>query len=354
MKKYFLIITILLLFTVKLFAREIDLNKKPMYVRKGFSLSWINAMPKGTSWRIIPPSEDGNRRIRFVNLGRPNDILGDNYFKNLPSSSFFSLKQNKPITFTMMTFFNLTKKEIKSQELLGLYLEQIGLNWQIYINGHLLKSEMHISSDGWITKERNIRFLLIPLNPRLLKQGRNILTFRLIGDPTHVDSGFYKTGPYKIGNFEKLHAGKYESLSLVLSVIYLIVGLYHLFLFLFRRYERYNLYYSLFSICYFIFIFTRTYSAYSFIENTQILFIVELSSLFLVFPLILSFFDYIFLNRLKLYTKIYSIFCILFVMLIIPTPGPFKNNILRVWQASALISIVYIFFWFNKFLSKNI
>jgi anti-sigma regulatory factor (Ser/Thr protein kinase)/PAS domain-containing protein len=314
------------------YAEEINLNKKSLYIKKGFSLEWIESIPeKDPSWMHIAPSQTGFRSVRIADLDMPG----------IPRRTFLSLKTFHPETFTLVTSFDIPDETFIKNNFLGLYIKMIAENWEIYLNGSLLRKEIFLNPDGSIKLRRDLRDSLTYINPHLLRPGKNILAYRIIGDPTIVDTGFYTNAPIIISDYEKLARKKSEYFSIILICIYLMVGLYHLLLYLNRRSERYNLFFGLFSIILFMYLLNRTSAINSIFFDTYISHTIEFCSLYISFPLFLYFMDYILFNRTKIFVHAYGVFSLFLVIVSLVTGYSFKIDILRVWQYSTILPLSY-------------
>ena len=53
------------------------------------------------------------------------------------------------------------------------------------------ESKVFLDKNGTITKGALTRRFYTNLNSRFLKEGQNILAFKIIGDPTDIETGFY-------------------------------------------------------------------------------------------------------------------------------------------------------------------
>ncbi|PKL37342.1 MAG: hypothetical protein CVV44_17060 [Spirochaetae bacterium HGW-Spirochaetae-1] len=325
------IILFFFLSPIPLAAGNIDLAAGDMYITKGFDLKWTGSMPRDSSWLYLPALENGLRSIRVKDMDIPS----------LPKRKFLSLRSFKPEHFTIVTSFAITQERIHGP-VQGIYVKDIGQNWEVYINGHLVRSEVHLDGEGYITSHRNYRDVLIPVNPYTLKQGQNILALHIIGDPTDVSTGLYKNGPYLIGDYESLDEMRSEKIRLVLMFTYLFVGLYHLLLFFYRRTEKFNLAFGVATLFIFFYFFSRTYSIYLLIPDTNILFRIEFAVLFLILPAGAAFFDLLLFRKVHLFTMIFTGFYVLLALLVVAAPTPFCVDILRIWQTTALIPLMYI------------
>jgi PAS domain S-box-containing protein len=227
----------------------------------------------------------------------------------------------------------------------GIDLAALGDNWEIYLNGTLVRSEMHLDGSGAVASHRYMRDIFFPVDPALLlpAPATNILAVRIIGDPTYPPSGMYQTGPYLIGDYREIQARNDETLPVVLIGLYLFIGLYHLFINAVRRRDRYNLFYGLFSMDLAVYLFTRTHTIYRLIVNTVIIEKIELASLFILLPLVGAFLETLNRNRIGRITKAYAVFCAVLAAAQAVFPLPFAYDLLRVWQASGLVMALYYF-----------
>ncbi|MFW5861252.1 MAG: ATP-binding protein [Spirochaetota bacterium] len=326
-----IIITALLMCPSFLSADPINLNTSDMYVREGFAKSWTQSLPDDGSWTRLEGRRDGKRPV----------IIPELDFENIPGRTFLSLRTYPAKQYTLVTSFTMTEDAIRSPSVQGILLAHIGENWQVYCNGHLLRDEMFLDKNGDVETTRILRKVLIPINSRYLKPGGNILSIRIAGDPTNRLTGLYRDGPHLVGEILSLDSIRSERITLMLLFLYLGVGLYHVFLFRKRPGERYNLLYGLFSIVLFIYLFSRTYTIFEFVHDTDIILRLEYCSLYLVIPLIGAFFDVLLKGRLSRFTRIYSLFSLLLILFSVVSPIPFINDVLRVWQLSALIPFVF-------------
>ena len=320
-----------LLSVSSLLAIPIDLTKQDFYIKHGFSSDDVRVTEFGKSWMLILKSKNGRRRIR----------VQDYQFENIQKRSMFSLKRNKPEEFTFSTIFSIGDKAILNDEILGLYLSHIGLNWEVYLNGKCIKKEMFLNDAGEIERYRGLRGVLINLNSKYLLEGNNLLSFRIIGDPTCPFTGFFHSKPYIIDRYDKLQNEQSEIFSLILAFLYLFIGIYHIYLFLLRRAEKYNLYYSLFSMGVFAYFIARSTYVFSIIPDSQIALRFEYIIAYSLLPVFGLFLDDIINHKISKFTKGYIFYSILIAILTVPTPIPFARDLLRIWQYSAIIPLSY-------------
>ena len=336
--KYIILITIIfqLLPLCAIVAKAIDLDREPVYVRRGFDESWVSRMPdKGDkSWVVIPGVSEGKRVL----------TIGEQSFPEIPRRTMFSLKKFPPEQFTVMVMFRLTK-ELIDNNILGLYFPFIGENWSVYLNGRLLRSEIHLNERGEIVLPRHLRKELIPLYRCDIREGENILAVRLVCDVGNMRVGLHSTTPFIIDSYSRLESQRSEQIALIIIFIYLFLAFYHLIIYFMRREERFNLCYTAFTILLFVYLISRTRFAYSFIADTTMLHRIEYCSLYALVPTIGLFLDLIIKGRLSRFTAVYAAFSgLLIALTVIPASHVFARDILRVWQVTAIVPIVFYTF----------
>ncbi len=327
-------------------AVPIDLTEQDMFVRRGFKLEWVRAVPEKSDgvWQKFPANK-GNRPVRVRQLT----------FEGLPQFRHFSLERHPPQTFTYVTHFDLTKDMLNSGPL-GFLLGQIGLNWEIYINGYVLKREMHITEDGVIQLERAVRNELVAFNHKNLRPGRNILAFRIVGNPVDDRTGLFMGSPYLIDKYEKLNPFNQYIASLMLIAVYAFFGFYHIFLFFLMRKERYNFFYGVFAVCSSLFLFCRTETVFLLFRDSLAIKNVELVSLSLGPAALLILIDLLIRNRTTKFTRFMTVLGITVSILLL---FAWKESLLRITQFSIVLAFLYIlvynlFFPFRKDIQERI
>ena len=127
----------------------INLMDQAAYAGIGFDPAAIDGPPDleleresgaGMVWRQFPPEIP--RRI--TNAGLPG----------LPGRRYLSPLNKKPMEFTILIPFDMDAdsmdflNDISSRP--GIFLAYIGDNWEIFLNGRLIRSEMYLNEAGWI------------------------------------------------------------------------------------------------------------------------------------------------------------------------------------------------------------
>ncbi len=323
---------VLIFLSIPVSASPIDLTAEKIYVRKGFEKLWVSEIPDGDNWLFVQASDTGKRPLRIRELGIPG----------VAKRTFLSPFSHKPEEFTFVTSFSMTSKMIHNIRIPGFFIKRIAFNWEIYLNGKLIHREMHPGKDGTLERLCSHRNVLVDINPLYLRKGKNILAFRIIGDPTHLNTGFLPGGPYLIDEYKKLDHGRSEAVILVLVFMYLFVGFYHLLLFYNRRSEYYNLYFGLMIFAVFFYFLSRTHYAQNIVPDSRYLIRIEFISLFMLLPMAQHFFDYLLNEKISIVSRIILFLYGFFSLLIIPLPLSFADDILRIWQVTAIIPLGYV------------
>ncbi|MDX9898812.1 MAG: SpoIIE family protein phosphatase [Spirochaetia bacterium] len=312
-------------------AQQVDLTTIDAYVRPGFSLEWVFQTPMlgDESWTIVP-ANTGNRPLLMRNLDLPGS----------GTRSIFSLVNEAPQRYCVMIPFVVKDEILISKTGVGLYLAQIGQNWQIYLNGYLVRDETYTAGDGTMRVERAVRGALIELDTRYLKKGKNLLTIMVAGDPGNDGTGLSMGGPYLVDSYDALESLRNEGLKLILIGIYFFFGLYHAILFMLRPKAKAYLYYGLATGLLSIYLFCRTFIVYEIILDTRIIKGLELSSLFLLVPAFMAFFDSVRAKPVSLFAKLYGG---LFALVAVLRFFFWSEAFLRLWQYSIVLPILYIF-----------
>ncbi|MDR3338132.1 MAG: response regulator [Treponema sp.] len=352
---------------------SINLQDYPLYLKQGFSVDdTLNPNLQDGSWLI----KQRFAQVLIMKAGLPG----------LPKRVFLSPFGREVGEFTFIIPFSVHDATAIGEQgfpVPGLFLSGIGDNWEIYLNGKMVRSEMRRDGQGRILEHHSRRKVFFPLDRTLFRTGENILAFRIVGDPTDQTVGFQYSAPFYIADYDRIAVKNNEALSLILIGGYILVGVYHLFLFLSRRRDTYNrvvrkhqfsgqqplknacfaagrretartvreptgfsnksnIYCGLFSLLMGFYFFFRTWSIYLLIPDTLIVVKLEFFCIFLVIPALGLFIEKLCLGKTTAVTKIYSgIFGFLAVTQLL-LPHPYGSDALIVWQVLGIGSLLYI------------
>ena len=313
----------------------VDLRQYPMYGRENFEPNSSLGAENSAQWKIIAPAGD-----------RDLVIVKEKF--DVPHGVFLSPFGQSPREYTYRISFELSqevKRKFYEMKTItpGIFIPAIGDNWEVYLNGNLIRSEVHLDEKGGITSHRAQRKVRFPFDHSLFQSGTNVLDFRIIGDPNHDNLGFYYGIPLYISYFDYIYKDSTEYFSMALIGVYIFLGIYHLLLFMMRRKERYNLFYSLFSIVLGLYFFSRTSIIYLITPDTNIWARIEFATLFMFLPLLGAFFDELIRQKLLLPTKIYMAFCLALSVAECLFAPQFGEDAIWLWLPSMAVSVIYIF-----------
>jgi signal transduction histidine kinase/CheY-like chemotaxis protein len=314
---------------------RVNLLDYPVYMKHGFQLRDmdINRPPAESSWEtVIVP---GDQKLAISEAILP---------KQRGTRTFFYDPDKE---FTLLIPFNMDKARIElfAEEppvLPGLFLAGIGDNWEIYLNGALVQSEIHTDENGQILLHRSLRDVTVPLDKNLFREGENYLGFRIIGPPSSGETGLFYRSSYFIDDYRLIVEYAEDQATLICSAIYVFVGLYHLLLFFMRKKTRYNLYYALFSVAVSIYFLARSPFIYAIFSNSAIATRIENISLYWLTFLLGVFFEEMNFGRIKPFTKVYGVFYLFLTITSCIFPIEYVHRGLSLWQASSIIVFTYI------------
>jgi serine phosphatase RsbU (regulator of sigma subunit) len=256
-----------------------------------------------------------------------------------PARSILSARKEAPRRYCVMIPFNASPELLASTTGVGLFLAQIGQNWQVYLNGSLVRDETYTASDGSLRVERAVRGVLVELDTRYLKRGKNLLTLMVMGDPLDDRTGLFMGGPYLVDAYGALESRRGEGLKLMLIGIYFFFGLYHAVLFAFRPKAKAYLYYGLAAALLSTYLLCRTFIVYELLLDTRVIKGLERSALFLLVPAFMAFFDSVLGRRVSAFAKAYGAF---FSLAAVLRFFFFDEAFLRLWQYTVALPILYV------------
>lgn len=321
----------------------INLNCYDIYIAQGFSEEWVKGNIDYSKLRRIPAAGEG-RSIRLKELG-PLSKAG---------SKRDMFRENPPEHFSFFQKFQYHDSS-GPRRLKGISLAGIGDNWEIYVNGHLLRSEFDLNADGSIRRHRQRRKVIVYLPSHILLDGSNTLLIHVYGDPASGRFGLFRSRPYLIADYEFLERKFSELFILILMFIFLAVGLYHINLYFLHRQDAYNIFFTLSSIAYFCYFVSRTAFIERFFDDTYVLIRFEYISLYAIFPLFGMLFETILLKRVTVFMKGLAVFNFLLAAGTLVCSMPWTYAILSVWQITAPIPLIYaVFFLFARSFFKDL
>jgi DNA-binding CsgD family transcriptional regulator len=323
-------------------AREdrfyVDLQKFPLYIKADFN----------PSDAVSPDLQDGSWQIReqWPSRGAVIRRLG---LTGLPKRIFLSPWGRPEREWTFIIPFTMDTSFMDADALIipCLYLASIGVNWEIYLNGTLIKKEMHLSG-GRITEKHYERDVIVPINSSLLQKGKNILAFRIVGDPTDYTTGFTYRSPYYFADYDYITRSHNEIDKIIIISILAILGMYHFLFFAIFRENSYNLTCGFLSLGIGLYYLLRTHWIHQIIPNTDIVIRLEYFTLYFLIPAAMAYTDKLcnghYSNgRYFIVTKIYGVFCLILAVSQLFFSRTYGSEAAAVWQAASIFAMAWIF-----------
>jgi signal transduction histidine kinase/CheY-like chemotaxis protein len=315
-----------------------NLRENAWFVREGFSREEIirQPLPSSPEWHLASEA------------GSDSPMIVRNFpFFNIPKRFFLDPRGGKARDYTFITGFHMEKSQIDringdGAVIPGIYLASIGDNWEVYLNGTLVKSEMYPDENGALKTHRAWRHPHFPVQPGLFRPGTNILAFRICGDPNYNNTGFYYSINYYIDDYAQIEREHNEAFFIFFYGIYIFVGIYHFMLYMMRRRDLHNLCYSLFSGGIGIYFILRTNTIYQLFPNTDFLFRIEYFLLSLAGLFLTAFFDFIIRKKTTIVVYILGVLSALMGFSSLVFSQQFSEDTLLIDQVMILFVIFYI------------
>ena len=318
-----------------------NLMDYPAYIRHGFDLAEIQSLPMNIEWLEFTAAQ---LRIR-------NSPLPD-----LPQRSFLSPRGLPAQEFTILIPIELDSAALGSAEP-GIFLGYIGENWEVYVNGRLVKREMHLDGTGRITSRRNWRSVHFPVDRSFLLEGTNVLAFRIIGDPAYGVTGLYYSSPYYLDEYSLIQRRNLDILSMILCGIFGYTAIYYFIIFLSvrKKEELYNIYYSIASVLLCVYTLMFSGMVNYLIPNSDISIRLEYISLFMLVPTLGLFIEHFGLKKITAITRGFLIVYGILGFTQIFFSNQYGDDVLMIWSATVLLYFSYIFFYnvVNFFIRKK-
>jgi len=314
----------------------IDLQKFPLYVKVDFR----------PSDAVSPDLQDGSWQVREQWYGaviRRLDLPG------MPDRIFLSPRgrPEKEWTFAVPFTMDAYLSDNEAPIIPCLYLATIGINWEIYLNGTLLKKEMHLAN-GHITEQHYERDVIVPINNNLLQKGKNILVFRIVGDPTDYTTGFTYKSPYYLADYDFITRKHNEIAKIIIISILAVLGIYHFLLFAIFRENRYSLACGFFTIEMSLYYLWRTHWINQIIPNSAVVLKLEYFTVYFIILALMIYTDNLcnghYSNkRYSIVTKIYGVFCSVLAVTNLFFSRTYGSEAAAVWQIVSVFALVWIY-----------
>ena len=332
------------IFSARQNALYINLVDNPVYIKSGFDPELVNmrnidAMTdeQAMQWAcVLPATYAGGYAIADLIPPEPDDERG-----------FLSPEKMPVKEYTMMIPFEVEARMLASAHgvdavVPALYLSGIGDNWEIFINSSRVASQVHLNAEGDIDSHRSWRGVTISFDRDVLKVGMNTLIVRLIGTHVDTDLGFFYNTGYYISDYRDIIIESMNLLTLAFCAVYLFMGLYHFLLYFMRRYDKYNLCYSLFTTVTAVYFLSRTSLIYFISTDSAVTQRIEFGALLLLPLMLAAFMEALDQRRIKLPTKIYAGVCLILGCMQHIYPADSFGELLLVGQIGVAMMVSYV------------
>lgn len=323
------LVTILLVLAQSLCAATLDLGGRIFYIRRGFDQALVSRMPIAANQGWTTILAEAGRSLAVRDLG----------FPGVTRPSLLDFARRPSEEFTIACVFEADLALINTTGL-SLLVPMAGQGWTAYLNGVAFRSELYTGAAGEPDPQRSLRNTVIPIDKRDLRNGRNVLAFRIVGDPLDERTGLPGGKSLVLGSYVKLATRGGEFLDIALIGIYALFALYHLVLFAFRPKNRSYLIYGAGAILFSVYLFARSRTAAGIITDTTVLRIIEYSALFTVIPLFLAFCESALGRRVSILARLYFA-----LGLILAAFLPFARTeaLKLVWEILTAFELAYAF-----------
>ncbi|UOG60076.1 SpoIIE family protein phosphatase [Leptospira noguchii] len=277
--------------------------------------------------------------------------------KSLPIPEDFISFSEDIYTLTLLKTFEVSTSDFQKLSLDGLSIHFPLLTnvYEVYFNGEKIGSG-GVVLNGKIVKNGFKRHVILPIPEDKVQIGKNEIRLILssnAGEELNVYSSF-DSAPLVVDLQSRNVLILSERSRWILAFLYLFVGFYHFLLYFKRPQERYNLFFGLFSTFFSFYIYLRSNAVYELDLDPLLQMKLEYMVIFNITSLFLLFLNTFFQYRLSFISKLYQIFTLVLTLLV-----PFSNRsvclfLLKIWQFSIFIFIIYSFFiMYQSLIRKN-
>ncbi|EMO52080.1 stage II sporulation protein E [Leptospira noguchii] len=250
-------------------------------------------------------------------------------------------------TLTLLKTFEVSANDFQKLTLDGLSIHFPLLTnvYEVYFNGEKIGSG-GVVLNGKIVKNGFKRHVILAIPEDKVQIGKNEIRLILssnVGEELNVYASF-DSAPLVVDLQSRNVLILSERPRWILAFLYLFVGFYHFLLYFKRPQEKYNLFFGLFSTFFSFYIYLRSNAVYELDLDPLLQMKLEYMVIFNITSLFLLFLNTFFQYRLSFISKLYQIFTLVLTLLI-----PFSNRsdclfLLKIWQFSIFIFIIYSFF----------
>jgi len=314
-----------------------NLRECPSFARWGFDPADLLKVPDEAAgvWKRF---EGSSRRINDSRL-------------NIPKRRFLSPWGEDAEEFTIIFLLEMDSAAMAfldgriTSVVPGIFFAGIGENWEVYFNGILILSQMHLDETGRIRERRTWRDVYFPFDGALVRPGTNILALRILGDPTYRGTGpYYSTAPMYMEDYRIIEEGRNDFLRIFLCGFFAFTGIYYMMLFFSvkKKTEVFNLYFGIFSILLCIYNISILRVINSLIPNSDISTRMEYGSMMLSIPLFGMFFEALGRGKTTKISRGYLVCSFLLCLTQILFCVQYGEELIKVWDVITMVYVTYL------------
>ena len=312
----------------------INLRECPSYARNGFDPADLRKIPDEGSgvWRRF---EGSTRRILNSSLDIPKRRYLSPWGKDAQEFTIITLLEMDNAAMTFLAENNTP----------GIFFAGIGENWEVYFNGKLIMSEMHLDETGRITERRTWRDVFFPVDSSTVLPGTNILALRIVGDPTYRGTGLYYTAaPLYMEDYRVIDGRRFNFLHIALCGIFLYTGIYYVMVFFSvkKKSELFNLYFGVFSILLCIYCVSVDGMFKLLVPNSDISVRLETGSNILSIAALGIFIEALIRGKITKISRAYLAACLFMCLTQIFFCVEYGEEILIIWDILTMLYITYL------------
>ncbi|MDR2596607.1 MAG: response regulator [Treponema sp.] len=333
-----------------------NLRECPTYARKGFDPADLRKIPDERLTGVWKRFETSSRRIIDSGLDIPKRSYLSPWGKDEEEFTVVFLLE---MDSTAMAYINGTVSVIP-----GIYFAGLGEGWEVYFNGKLILSELHLSETGRIRERRTWNDVSFPVDGSFVIPGTNILAVRILGDPTYRGTGLYYTSaPIYMDNYRNIETRRINYLYIFLCGFFAFTGIYYMMLFLSvkKKIEIFNLYFGLFSILICVYIVSLQGLINSLFYNSDISRRLEFGSLMMAIPIFGMFLEALGRGETTKISRGYLAFSSFLCLTQTFFCRQYGEEVIIIWNVITMIyasyllfyEVIYFHFWNRKKLKSG-
>jgi signal transduction histidine kinase/CheY-like chemotaxis protein len=316
-----------------------NLLQAPAFAKRGFDRHTL----------LEVPTEGVGGWVRF---DYPPYRIIDSGLPGLPERPFLSPFGREAEDFTIAILFEMDEQTMRvireqrddMQALPGIFLACIGENWEIYLNGYLIESQLHLDEAGEIASRRTWRNVYFPFETRFFRPGTNVLSLRIVGDPAYDATGLYYASRYYLDDYQIIEGRQHHFFLIALCGIFVFAGFYYLALFLSirKKEELFNLFFSIFSFLLCVYAMARNGMVNYLTPDSDISIRLEYGAIFMMLPVFGLFIENMGWRKITRPTWVFLAFCSLLAVAQAAFGGQFGDELLALWNIAALLYLTYM------------